>query len=128
MRVLNLGVIIAFLIASTHMVVDHGGAPRDFALIPHVGTLLFYADDHDHEPSSSPTPCHHDADTHTHVKWYTTTTGSVIPYQPISSAIVASYVWLTEEISVAPPRFRVKASTHPPPRAPLYLRCCSCLY
>ena len=35
MRVLNFGVIIAFLLASTHMVVDHGGGPRDFVLIPH---------------------------------------------------------------------------------------------
>jgi hypothetical protein len=39
MRILHFGLIVAFLMASTHMVVDHGGGPKDVVLIPHVSTL-----------------------------------------------------------------------------------------
>src|SRR6266545_4903553 len=88
MRLLNFGVIIAFLLASTHMVVDHGGGPRNFVLIPHGDALPLHADDHDHEPSDSPASSHHDSDTHTHIEWYTTAAKSTITYQPIVSAII----------------------------------------
>src|SRR5215217_4614785 len=71
MRLLNFGVIIAFLLASTHMVVDHGGGPRNFGLIPHGDALPLHADDH-HELSDSPASSHHDSDTHTYIEWYTT--------------------------------------------------------
>jgi hypothetical protein len=83
MRLLNFGVIIAFLLASTHMVVDHGGGPRNFVLIPHGDALPLHADDHHHELSDSPASSHHDSDTHTHIEWYTTAAKSTITYQPI---------------------------------------------
>ena len=127
MRLLNFGVIIAFLLASTHMVVDHGGGPRNFVLIPHVDAPLLHADDHHHEPSDSPASSHHDSDTHTHIEWYTTAAKSTITYQPIVCAIIDNSAWLTEALFIAPPHFRVKSFTHPPPRIPLYLRCCSLL-
>jgi hypothetical protein len=114
MRLLNFGVIIAFLLASTHMVVDHGGGPRNFGLIPPGDALPLHADDHHHEPSDSPASSHHDSDTHTHIEWYTTAAKSTITYQPIVSAIIDSSAWLTEVLFIAPPRFRVKAFTRPP--------------
>ena len=134
MRVLNFGVIIAFLLASTHMVVDHGGGPRGFVLIPHGHALPFHADDHEHEPdhhnhapSDLPASSHHDSDAHTHVEWYTTAAKPNVSYPLIISAIIGSYARLTEALSLAPPRVRVNAFTHPPPRVPLYIRCCSFL-
>jgi hypothetical protein len=127
MRVLNVGVIIAFLVASTHMVVDHGGGPRDFVLISHVSPLSFHADDHDHESSDSHAPRHHDADTHTHVEWYTPAAGSGVPSQPIIAVLSASDAWLTAPLSLVPPRMYVNASHHPPSRVPLYSRCCAFL-
>jgi hypothetical protein len=114
MRLLNFGVIIAFLLASTHMVVNHGGGPRNFVLIPHGDALPLHADDHHHEPSDSPASSHHDSDTHTHIEWYTTAAKSTITYQLIVSAIIDSSAWQTEVLFIAPPRFRVKAFTHPP--------------
>jgi hypothetical protein len=127
MRFLNFGVIIAFLLASTHMVVDHGGGPRDFVFIPHVNTLPFHVDDHDRESSGSHAPAQHDADTHTHFEWCTIAAGSDVPFQPLVSVIGDSYAWLTEQPFVAPPRFHITAFTHPPPHTSLYLRCCAFL-
>jgi hypothetical protein len=127
MRVLNVGVIIAFLLASTHMVVDHGGGPRGFVLIPHGNALPFHADDHDHESSGSHAPRHHDADTHTHVEWYTPAAGSDVPSQPIIAVLSESGAWLTVQRSLVPPRMCVDASHHPPSRVPLYSRCCAFL-
>jgi|SRR6266498_1802975 len=127
MRVPNFGLIIVFLMASTHMVVDHGSGPKDFVFIPHVSTLPFHADHHDHEPLGSHAPSHHDADTHTHVEWYTTAAGLDVPSQPIVSVIIDGDAWLTAQPSLAFPRCCVKASQHSPPRAPLYLRCCAFL-
>jgi hypothetical protein len=47
MRLLNFALIIAFLLTSTHMVVDHGGEPRGFVLLPHGNALPLHADDLD---------------------------------------------------------------------------------
>jgi hypothetical protein len=134
MHLLNFGVIIAFLLASTHMVVDHGGGPRGFVFIPHGSALPFHVDErehepdgHNHAPSDSPASSHHDPDTHTHIEWYTTAWKSTVSYLPIVSLIIASDAWLTEALSLPPHRVRVNTSTHPPPRAPLYLRHCSLL-
>jgi hypothetical protein len=127
MRVATFGVIIAFLIASTHIVVDHGGGPRDFVLIPHMTTLAVHADDLERELPSSQAPSHHDTGVHTHVEWYTTASVSDSPYQPINSVMVASEGCLTTEVFVASPRFRVIAFMPPPPCVPLYLRCCALL-
>ena len=127
MRVLNVGVIIAFLLASTHMVVDHGGGPKDVVLIPHVSTLPFHADDHDHESSGSHAPRHHDADTHTHVEWYIPAAGSDVPSQPSTAVLIESDAALTAPLSLVPPRMYVNASHHPPSRVPLYSHCCDYL-
>jgi len=134
MHVLTFGLIIAFLLASTHTVVDHGGGPRNFVLIPHGNALPFHTDDHDHEPedrnhapSDSPASSHHDTDPHTHLEWYTTAAQSNILCQPIASAIIDSSAWLTEALSVASLRICVDTFTHPPPRTPLYPRCCALL-
>lgn len=127
MRLLNFAVIIAFLFASTHMVVDHGGGPRSFVLIPHGNELPLHADDHDHARSDSPASSHHDSDTHMHLEWYTTAAKANIPCAPIASAVIGSSAWLTEALSVASPRIRVDTFTHPPPGTPLYLHCCSLL-
>jgi len=123
MRLLSFGLIVTFLIACTHMVVDHGHGPRDFVLIPHVSILSFHADAQ--EPSGSHASSHHDADTHTHGEWYITAPGSEAPYRPIVSVIIDSYAWLTGQLSIAPPRFWAKASPHAPSRVPVYLRCCA---
>jgi hypothetical protein len=134
MRLLNFGVIIAFLLASTHMVVDHGGGPRGFVLIPHGTALPFHTDEHEHEPDShnhaasdSPASSHHDADNHTHLEWYTTAAKSTVSYLPLVSLIITSDAWLTEALTLPSLRVRVNTFTHPPPRAPLYLRHCALL-
>jgi hypothetical protein len=127
MRVLHFGVIIAFLLASTHMVVDHGGGPRDFVLISHVSALPFHADDHGHESSGSHAPRHHDADTHTHVEWYIPTVGPDVPSQPVIAVLSESDAALTAPLSLVPPRIFVNVSHHPPSRVPLYSRCCAFL-
>jgi hypothetical protein len=127
MRTLSFGVILTFFIASMHMVVDHGGGPRDFVLLPHVATLPFQADDHSHEPPGSPAPSPHDADTHTHVEWYTTAAGSHVPSQLLVSLILERSAWLTEQLSTPSPHVRITAAAHSPPAAPLYLHGCSFL-
>jgi hypothetical protein len=114
MRLLNFGVIIAFLVASMHMVVDHGGGPRDFVFIPHVSILPFHADDHDHEPSGSHARRHHDADTPTHVEWYTPAVGSDVPSQPIIAVLIESDAGLTAPLSLPPLAFMLTPPTIPP--------------
>src|SRR5687767_9264965 len=105
MHLLHFTVIIAFLLTSTHMAVDHGGGRRDVALIPHGSALPTHADDHGHEPdehrhapSDSPVSSHHDADTHTHLEWYTTAAKSPILYPPMVSFLITSDAWLTEAL------------------------------
>src|SRR5919106_3082806 len=127
MRILMFGLIIAFLLASTHMVVDHGGGPWDAVFIPYVSTLPFHADDHDHESSGSPASSHHDEDTHTHVEWYTPAAGSDVPSQPLIAVLIESDARLTAPLSLDPPGIYVNASHHPPSRVPLYSRYCAFL-
>jgi hypothetical protein len=62
-----------------------------------------------------------------HIEWYTTAAKSPISYLPIVSLIITSDAWLMEALTLPHPRVRINTFTHPPPRAPLYLRHCALL-
>jgi hypothetical protein len=128
MRVLSLVVMMAFLLTSTHVVVDHsGGGHRGSVFIPHLGAFPVVGDENKHEPSGVLDPSHHDADTHCHFEWYTTTVGSGAPLHSMVPVAIHGLLWAaTEPLVGSTPVYR-QAPEHPPPRAPLYLRHCSLL-
>jgi hypothetical protein len=128
MRILNLVVTMAFLLASTHVVVDYsGGGQRASVFIPHLGALHVHGDEDHDELSDAHDSCHHDADTHTHFEWHTAAPSSYIslhmmtleafPYSPLSDI---------EPFLGSASVYR-KALERPPPRHPHYLRHCSLL-
>jgi hypothetical protein len=128
MRVLNLVVMMAFLLTSTHVVVDHsGGGHRDSVFIPHLGAFPVVGDKNTHEPSGVLDPFHHDADTHCHFEWYTATVGSDAPLYWMVLVAIHSLPWeATGPLVGSTPVYR-KAPEHPPPCALLYLQYCSLL-
>jgi hypothetical protein len=133
MRVLlNLVVMMAFLFTATHIVVDHsGGGRRASVFISHLGAFHVDGDEDKHEPSGAHDPnhdpYHHDADSHCHFEWYTTTVGSDAPLYSMVPVAIHGLPWAaTEPLVGSTPVYR-KAPEHPPPRAPLYLQYCSLL-
>jgi hypothetical protein len=127
MRVLSLVVMMAFLLTSTHVVVDHSGGHLGSVFIPHLGMYTVVGDENTHEPSGVLDPSHHDADTHCHFEWYTTTVGSGTPLHSMVPMAIHGLPWAaTEPLVGSTPLYR-QAPEHSPPRALLYLRHCSLL-
>ena len=82
MRLLSLGLIIAFLWTTMHVVVDHGASGGGHGVFfPHACLPHLHEDDqaadvpHQHddgdEHASEPHAGHHHADTHSHFTWFT---------------------------------------------------------
>jgi hypothetical protein len=128
MRVPSLVVMMAFLLTSTHVVVDHsGGGHRGSVFIPHLGAFPVVGDENTHEPSGVLDPSHHDADTHCHFEWYTTTAGSDAPLHSKGRVAIHGLPWAaTEPLVGSTPVYR-QILEHPPPPAPLFLQHCSLL-
>jgi hypothetical protein len=82
MRLISLGLIIAFLWTTMHVVVDHGASGEGHGVFfPHAYPSHLHEDDHavdmhhqqddGDEHASEPSAGHHHADTHSHFTWYT---------------------------------------------------------
>jgi hypothetical protein len=128
MRVLSFVVMMAFLFTATHVVVDHGGGGHRAAVfIPHLGAFHVDGDEDKHEPSGTHDPCPHDADTHCHFEWYTTTVGSDAPLHSMVLVAIHGSPWAaTEPLIGSAPVYR-QAPEYPHPRPLLYLKYCSLL-
>jgi hypothetical protein len=128
MRVLNLVVMMAFLWASTHVVVDHsGGGQRVSVFIPHVAAFDVHGDEDHYKLSDAYDPCHHDADAHTHFEWYIVAPTPDVSLHMMALEAIPYLLWSDiESFLGSAPAYR-KALEHPPPRDPLYLRDCSLL-
>src|SRR5438128_1624444 len=128
-RFVRCGLILAFLLASMHVVVDHGaGGQHPFALLPHPCPSSLHEDDHhplthdhdeDGEPSHDHDPTHHQAETHSHCTWYTSTK-SLLHLAPIvcSGSLFGMSPAVLDTLSL-----HENAPTPPPRSIPLYLRC-----
>jgi hypothetical protein len=120
--------ILAFLLNSAHVVVDHsGGRHRDVVLIPHTGAFQLHADADHQTPSGAHDPGHHDADTHTHVEWYTAVAGSGVSPHSMAPVTIRRSPWTAIEPSLGSVSADRQILEHPPPCALLYLRHCSLL-
>jgi hypothetical protein len=101
MRARNFLFILAFLVSSTHVVVDHsGGRHRDVVFIPHASAFHLQANADHHEPSGADDPGHHHADTHTHVEWYTPAGRSDIPRHSVAPVVTHHVLWTAIESPV----------------------------
>jgi hypothetical protein len=97
-------------------------------IIPHAGAFHLDADADHHEPPGAGDPSRHDAETHTHVEWYTTAGNSDIPWHSVAP-VATHRVLMT---ALEPPvhgrtPVRRHALEHPPPPVLLYLDHCSLL-
>jgi hypothetical protein len=82
MRVVSLGLMMAFLVTALHVVVDHGASGEGHGVFfshacpphlhddDHTADMPHHQDDKGEHASASPTG-HHHADTHSHFTWYT---------------------------------------------------------
>jgi hypothetical protein len=130
MRVRMFLFILAFLLSSPHVVVDHmGGRHRDVVLMPHAGAgaVQLHADADRQAPPGAPDPDHHDADTHTHGEWYIPAAGSGVAPHSMASVTIDHSLWVVTEPLVDSASVYRQTLARPPPRAPLYLRHCSLL-
>src|SRR5919202_1519848 len=127
MRLLSLGLIIAFLWTTMHVVVDHGASGEGYGVVfPHASPPHLHDDDHavdmphqqneGHAQVSAPHAGHRHADTHSHFTWYTSA-GTPDVKRPMS-LVHAVPTGLALHPVASPSSLRVNATF------PLLLRVC----
>jgi len=136
MRLVSLGMAIAFLLTATHVMVDHhAGRDTHFVFLPHVDASHCHSDgqctgvhhghDHNGAPAREHDPDHHGADTHSHFDWYTPA-GSHTLSQPLL-LVRAADVSVTTHLYAGVSALHAKAFVRLPLNIPLYLRCSTLL-
>src|SRR4029450_299164 len=110
MRVVSLGLMLAFLMTALHVVVDHGASGAGHGVFfphacpPHLHDDDHAADGHHHqddgdEPASEPHAGHPHADTHSHFTWYTS---AGVPDQKRPMALVYATPVVVADTPVTP--------------------------
>ena len=132
MRLVSLGLMIAFLVTALHVVVDHGVSGEGHVVFfphacpPHLGDHDQAADVHhqkddEGEPAGEHHAGHHHADTHSHFMW-STPLGAKITWRLAASLLEACSPG-AQPPGPGPSSLPVITCESPPRRVPLYLRC-----
>jgi hypothetical protein len=122
MRVVSLGLMIAFLVTALHVVVDHGASGEGHGVFfshacpPHLddddqATDMHHQHDDEDEHASEPHAGHHHADTHSHFTWYTSA-GAPDARRPMA-LVYDTHVWVADN-PVTPPAFLLHVTTCAP--------------
>jgi hypothetical protein len=132
MRLMSLGLIIAFLWTTMHVVVDHGASGEGrFVLLPHAcpphldgdgqAADMHHQQDDEGEPASEPHTGHHHADTHSHFTWSLPLEAKITWY--LASSLLDAC--LSGAQPPGPGSWSLPVITFESPlrRVPLYLRC-----